>query len=304
MGRWRAWLLGLLIVVAAAGCRTDVTTRVALRADGSGSIETWVVLDAEAVAKAGDLKQVLHLDDLRKVGWQVEGPAPIAEVVARAKSWEGGAAPVQAKPGAVAVVAHRAFRNVNEANAILASLSGPNGPYRGVRLTRTTSFASTTLGARGRVDFSGGLDALGDAALVKALGGRTPAQLAPALNGGVAPTAANGSVSLVIEPHGFAFARSAAGASEGRAVVTSTLGGVPATFDVHGSQRHTTALLWAGVAALLAVAALVLFVRDHLPGRTPPPPSARRRQRHSGRDGWELVQRRGAVGGASRSEGP
>lgn len=312
-GRRRFGVLAALLAVVAllAGCRADVSTRVELHADGSGVIETWVVLDAQAVAKAGDLNQVLHLDDLRKAGWAITGPAPAAEVFAKVDP--PGEAAADGKTavsspfgdGEVAVLAQRPFRSVDEANKILASLSGPNGPYRDVRLTRSTSFGSTSFTARGTVDFSKGLDGLGDDALTTALGGRTPATAIAELNGGVPLGPENGSVSLSIDPRGFSLAgeRGHGGVSPDHVVAASDLGGTPDTFDVHGSQRHTRALVLAALAGLLVLAGVAVFIFDRLPGRTPPPPASVTRQRHSAKDGWELVQRRGGPGGGGPGGG-
>lgn len=291
--RLRALALGAGLLLL-AGCRADVSTDVTLRADGSGVVTTRVVLDAEAVAKVGDLRALLQLDDLRKAGWKVDGPGPATTVLrAAAGTATGGSAPA---PRSVAVVASHPFRNVAQANALIASLSGPHGPYRGVSLTRSSGFAGAKLGAKGTIDLSSGLATFGDGALTTALQGRTVEQAAADLNGGAPVPDDAVDVSLAVVPEGFGFGGTKGNAAAGgTARVVAHLHQAPASFAVQGTRRHTSALLLAGLALLAAVAAIGLFVHDRLPGRRPSPP-ARRRQRHSRSDGWVLVQRRGGLG--------
>ncbi len=70
-----------VVLAAAAGCRTDASVDVSLHADGSGVVTVAVVLDAEAVAKVGDLSKVVSVGDLTKSGWKVHGPGPAPTVL-------------------------------------------------------------------------------------------------------------------------------------------------------------------------------------------------------------------------------
>ncbi len=135
----------------------------------------------------------------------------------------------------------------------------------------------------GTVDFSGGLDSLSDPALTSALEGRTLTQVAAELNGGTAPAAADVTFTLYVHGDGLS------GASR---FGTVHPGDAARAVSYSGSQQHTTALLWAGLAILLLLAALAAFVVPRLPGRAPPPPPARKRQLRSADDGWELVEKR------------
>lgn len=298
----RARVARLAVVAAAclvllAGCKTDVGVDVALHADGSGAVTVSVVLDAQAAAKVGDLSKVLAVDDLRKAGWSVAGPGPAHRVLGPfVKDGRLPSSRAQVPATSVAVVVSRPFDNVDQANAIVAGISGPEGPLRGVRFGRSSSFASTTLTARGHVDLSAGLDTFGDAALTKALGGTSLTELVTKANGGTKPPNDSLAVALAVQPHGFSFVGEKGDVGSfpySQATATLGAGGRSPAIDVHGSQRHTMALLLAGLAILAALGALVVTVRPLLPGREPPPPSYRKRQHHSATDSWDYVAGRG-----------
>jgi hypothetical protein len=260
-----ALALGLALL---AGCKTRTVVDVLVKPDGSGRVAVFVYLDADAAAKAGDLSKVLRLSDLESRGWTVLGP--------------GAATPPP--NGQVVALAHD-FSNVEQANALLASLAGSHGPLQDVKVSRSSSFASTRITVHGTVDFSKGLEALSDPALTSALHGRTLTQVATELNGGTAPAPEDVSFTLTVHGQGVGLhAASTAG--------TVHPGDAARTISYSGSQRHTTALLWAGLAVVLLLAALVLFVVPRLPGRTPPAPPARKRQLRSADDGWQLVEKR------------
>src|SRR3546814_1417416 len=58
-----------------------------------------------------------------------------------------------------------------EAAAIFDEIAGEEGPFQDFAVTHEDSFASTEWGFTGRVDFSGGLEALGDEGLAAELDG-------------------------------------------------------------------------------------------------------------------------------------
>ena len=110
---------------------------VSLHADGSGVVTVAVVLDAEAAAKVGDLSKVVAVDDLTKSGWKVHGPGPAPTVLAAMADAGLVARPSNGWPKtSVAIAVSHPFADVAAANAILASISGPNGPLHAVRITR------------------------------------------------------------------------------------------------------------------------------------------------------------------------
>jgi hypothetical protein len=274
-----AVLVGLVVALL-AGCNTKAIVRIDVKSNGSGTVEVDVFLDAEAAAKVGDLSKLVQFDDLRKAGWKIEGPKD------RTTFRGGGGVP----KGTIEVRATRPFDNVEQANKILASISGPDGPLKGVKLTRTSSFTSTKLTAVGTVDLSKGLDAFGDSDLTKALGASV-ADTAQHFNGG---KPADGDLEIGLQVGGLHWTGLMGRESIGDKVVdaSTTLGGEPDRIDVHASQTHWNAILLALLAVLAVLGALVLTLVPLLPGRGAPPPPKRKRQRHSATDAWDYVSGR------------
>jgi hypothetical protein len=154
--------LSLLVVVGASACqvRTNVTVDVA--DDGSGTVEVAVGLDAEALARVpdvdangtndgADLAGLVRADDLTAAGWTV--------------------APPEAEGGTMWLRVSRPFGTPEEADVILAELTGPSGPLRDLHVTRSDSFGRTEYTFAGTADLSGGLEAFGDEGLAAALEG-------------------------------------------------------------------------------------------------------------------------------------
>ena len=70
-------LLPLLVVLlgwATTACHVSIAAGVDVARDGSGRVSAGVGLDADAVKEIGDPATALRVDDLRRAGWQVEGP--------------------------------------------------------------------------------------------------------------------------------------------------------------------------------------------------------------------------------------
>lgn len=142
----RAAVLGLVLVLVAGGCRLDVAVGVDAVADGSGRVRVEVTADAELVQVAGT--QTTLVDDLRKAGWEIEGPTT--------------------KPGgAVSFVATKPFSDPAGARRAFVELGGP---FTDLQVSRKRSLLRTTTSFHGTVDFRKGLDAFGDPDLGKALG--------------------------------------------------------------------------------------------------------------------------------------
>lgn len=274
-----AVLVGLLVALL-AGCNTTAIVRVDVKPNGSGTVEVDVLLDAEAAAKVGDLSKVVQFDDLRKAGWTIEGPSDWTKL----RGLNG------LPKGTIEVRATRPFDNVEQANKILTSISGPDGPLKGVKLTRSSSFTSTKFTAVGTVDLSKGLDAFGDSDLTKALGAPV-AEAAQQFNGGK-PVTGDLKVDVQVGSTGglhWTGKMGDGGVGVGQVAATSSLGAASDRFDVRASQTHWTAILLAALAVLAVLGALVLTLVPLLPGRGAPRPPKRKRQRHSATDAWDYV---------------
>ncbi len=150
--QWVRVVLAGLAVALLASCRVDTTVSVLVNSDGTGSIEVAVVADSEAVKAEPNLAKQVRLDDLTQTGWSVEGPSPTPE-------------------GGLSLVLTRPFTNLAEANAVLATLSGPDGPIREPLIEASGSRGDVRWSFSGALDFSKGFDTISDPELTEALGG-------------------------------------------------------------------------------------------------------------------------------------
>jgi len=144
-------LLAALLAWSASGCQVDLAAGLEVNRDGSGRVSAGVGLDAEAVSQAGDLSSALRVDDLRQAGWTVVGPR-------------------RENDGLTWVRATRPFTTAGEATATMAQLTGPEGPFKDFRLTRTRSLMRGRLNFTGVVDLTGGLSGLSDPDLAQRVG--------------------------------------------------------------------------------------------------------------------------------------
>lgn len=151
--RHRLAALGALLALAlvCSGCQVTLSAGIDLRDDGSGTVHAGVGFDDEAVAEIGDLGAALRADDLRQAGWAVEGPAKEDDDL----TW---------------MRASKDFDDPEEAAALAAQLSGPQGPFKDFRVTRDRSLLRTRTSFTGVADLSAGLVGLSDAELQAALG--------------------------------------------------------------------------------------------------------------------------------------
>jgi hypothetical protein len=99
---------------------------------------------------------LLRVDDMAAAGWDVAEPEAPAEGDEEAMTW---------------VRATKPFGTPDEAEAVLAEVTGADGVLRDVTLERSAGFGSTTYDFAGTVDLSGGIEAFGDAGLAGALDG-------------------------------------------------------------------------------------------------------------------------------------
>jgi len=133
----------LLVVVVAcvllAGCKVDTTLTIDVHDDGSGSVRVRLALDADAVQNAqaggGKLEDRVRLGDLRAAGWTVT-------------PWR------RAPDGSATVSLRKNFQNAGDLAAVVAELSGKDGPLQGVTLERNRGFLSTEYKIKGDADLS------------------------------------------------------------------------------------------------------------------------------------------------------
>ena len=168
-----AALVGLAVLVG-VGCevRTDVT--VTMEDDGSGEVEVAVGLDPEAVARVPDLDRdgsatsedlvaLVRVEDLTAAGWTV------------------GEVSEPDDDGFVWLAATKPFGTPEEAQEVLAELTGPDGGLEDLEVTRDSSYGVTRYGFSGEADLSAGLEAFGDEGMATALDGEPLGQDAAAI---------------------------------------------------------------------------------------------------------------------------
>lgn len=129
--------LGVLVL---AGCRVDTALTVHVNEDGSGLVTATVRLDAAAVAAATSggqaLADAVRLDDLTAAGWRSTG-------------WR------TQKDGGAQLRVSKPFARAEDAGAVVAELSGPDGPVRDVKVTRDASTFRTEWSFSGVADLKG-----------------------------------------------------------------------------------------------------------------------------------------------------
>lgn len=150
MSRRALPLLVALLALATSACQVTIAAGVDVGRDGSGRVTAGVGLDAGALEEVDDLATALRVDDLRQAGWQVDPPRREGDGL----TWVRAAKP---------------FADPEEAAAVLGELSGPDGPFRDLRLVRTRSLTRSETTFTGTVDLSGGLAGLSDPELAETL---------------------------------------------------------------------------------------------------------------------------------------
>jgi hypothetical protein len=140
-----------LVVFVAAGCRVQIDTKVDVGLDGKGTITQGIGFDDAALKRVGDPARALRADDLVQAGWEVDAASKEGDL-----TW---------------IRVHHTFETPEEGTALLAQLSGPDGPYRDMLITRSDGFFSTSVKVTGEVDTTAGLAMFGDPQLATTLGG-------------------------------------------------------------------------------------------------------------------------------------
>lgn len=142
--------LGLVMLVA-AGCQVQLSTTVKVDGNGKGTITQGIGFDDAALKRVGDPARAVRASDLEAAGWAID--------------------PVVKEGDLTWLRVHQDFSSPTEANALLAQLSGPDGPYRDLSIQREDGIFTNTVKVSGEIDTSAGLAAFGDQALTVALGG-------------------------------------------------------------------------------------------------------------------------------------
>ena len=149
--RLSAVLFAVVVVVSLAGCRVQIQTRVDVGRDGKGTVTQRIGFDDKALTRVGDPARALRADDLRQAGWVVNLDGREGDL-----TW---------------ISVHHEFSTPEEGTALLAQLSGPDGPYRDLLISRSDGFLSTSVKVTGQIDTTSGLAMFGDEQLTSALGG-------------------------------------------------------------------------------------------------------------------------------------
>lgn len=154
------------MVLFAGGCKIGIRVGVDTAADGSGNVVVTATLDQEATnglkdKVGGDLAVAFKTDDLVQAGWTITGPTT-------------------AKDGTTTIVASKPFTDPAGATAVVAELSGANGPFKDFKVARRQGLFSTRTTFSGTVDLVAGAKQFGDEELRQQLGsevGVDPAEL-------------------------------------------------------------------------------------------------------------------------------
>ena len=141
-------------------CRVDVSVGIDADDRGGGEVRARARLDGPAVTQLGgpDPGDRIRLDDLKKAGWEIEGPT-------------------EQDDGGLEIVATHDFESRQEAEALIADLGGAPGPLRSFTVTQRRTFLKTTTDFEGTVDLEAGLGAFTDPELQDALGATADAPL-------------------------------------------------------------------------------------------------------------------------------
>ncbi|MGI9594696.1 MAG: hypothetical protein ACR2QK_00970, partial [Acidimicrobiales bacterium] len=158
-GRYRLWILLLIVAAVGSGCRADFEIMVTVEDDGSGIVATELVLDEEASAGLLDLgpDATLPLTDLAQAGWEIGRP-------------------VQGVSGETTITAEKAFGTPDQFVEVMDELAGDDDPatdldlIRDFTLTREQSFGRVDYAMNGVIDPRQGLASFSDPDLEATLG--------------------------------------------------------------------------------------------------------------------------------------
>jgi hypothetical protein len=241
----RRLVLAVFLAAAASACQVRTVVTVDVGDDGSGTVEVAAGLDKDALSKipdlddngtsdAADLEALVRTDDLLAAGWKVDKPSRHAD-------------------GTTWITVTRPFGTPEEANQILAQLTGPRGALRHLHVSRRDPFGRTQFGLSGLVDLRRGLEAFGDDGLADDLEGNPLGEDPAAIEKRTGqPLADSFRFKLVARLPGHTRSWS------------PRLGDPPVRLDADGTVYHWPALILALVAAACAIALVLLTVRRAL----------------------------------------
>lgn len=148
----RRLLAVLAAAVTLAACRVDAVVNLTVNTDGTGVVSITASADADVVEQAPGLADDLRFDDAKAAGWVVDGPTATAG-------------------GGLTVTLRHNFTTAEQATALLASVSGADGPLHAVTVQRSVTDDAVTTGLSGTLSVANGIDAFADPDLLAAIGG-------------------------------------------------------------------------------------------------------------------------------------
>jgi hypothetical protein len=159
----RRLLPAVLIALFSTACEVRTVVTVDVEDDGSGSVEVATGLDDDALSKlpdldgdgvstTADLAALVRTDDLIAAGWEISPP----ETRDDGTTW---------------IRITHPFGTPDEADQVMAQITGDSGPLQRLHLTRDHPFGRVRYQFRGTADLSGGLEAFGDEGLAALLDG-------------------------------------------------------------------------------------------------------------------------------------
>ena len=147
-------VLGLTMLTA---CRVDTVVTLDIFPNGAGTLTVNLTADKQVIDQTPKLATDFRFDDAKSAGWVVAGPNVLAD-------------------GGLQVSISHAFSNASQATTLLAQLSGANGPFKQLTLTRIGKDSDSTFKLDGALQVDGGLAAFSDADLLQTIGAEPFAQ--------------------------------------------------------------------------------------------------------------------------------
>jgi hypothetical protein len=136
------------MVLVATSCQATAAVDLQIEPNGQGTLSVVVTADQDLVAAAPGLAESLSLSDAQAAGWQVSPVAPDAQGRLQVRVWHD-------------------FDTPDEANLLLGQLSGTEGPFRGLKITRDRDGGRSTWTLDGTLELVNGLSSLADAGLIQ-----------------------------------------------------------------------------------------------------------------------------------------
>lgn len=137
-----------LMVLVATSCQATAAVDLQIEPNGQGTLSIVATADQDIVASAPGLAESLSFADAQAAGWQVSPVAPDEQGRLQVRIWHD-------------------FDSPDEANILLAQLSGPEGPFRGLQIRRDRDGGRSTWTLDGSLELANGLSSLADAGLIQ-----------------------------------------------------------------------------------------------------------------------------------------